>query len=208
VAFNSKLSATFINPLLELSENLVEFAHAFAPPVLPADGTAAFPEEAPITDVPTQVKQVTLTNVTALPLVFALACDAPFAVEQTDFALQSGESAVVVVLFDPAKAPSSQAVQSDKWRQSEVLRQDLIISYRDHAQKDKVALQAQLQWPNLTVSTSTVDFGCLNNCDLGKRIALTITNTSSLPVDYQWAFMESEASVIQLRLAPAFTNQH
>lgn len=68
-------------------------------------------------------------------------------------------------------------------------RQKLLISYKDHAQRDSYDLVADIQYPNLSFDQTALDFGCVLN-DTEKRIMVTATNTSTVPVSYNWVFVE------------------
>uniref|UniRef100_A0A8C2Z823 Hydin adenylate kinase-like domain-containing protein n=1 Tax=Cyclopterus lumpus TaxID=8103 RepID=A0A8C2Z823_CYCLU len=66
--------------------------------------------------------------------------------------------------------------------------QVLEIHYQGHPQQDTVELHAEVHFPNLHLSTTAVDFGCVLNCT-GTRQAISITNCSLLPVSYHWVFL-------------------
>ena len=69
--------------------------------------------------------------------------------------------------------------------------QFLQVLYRDHPQRDMVALQAEVHFPNLHLSTTGLDFGCVLNQTHSQQ-ELTVTNCSSLPVSYRWRFLEEQ----------------
>uniref|UniRef100_A0A8D3BS88 HYDIN axonemal central pair apparatus protein n=1 Tax=Scophthalmus maximus TaxID=52904 RepID=A0A8D3BS88_SCOMX len=67
----------------------------------------------------------------------------------------------------------------------------LEVQYQGHPQQDRVALHAEVHFPNLHFSTTSVDFGCVRNYTETHR-TVTITNCSPLPVSYRWAFVEEQ----------------
>ncbi|MEQ2248753.1 hypothetical protein ILYODFUR_022220, partial [Ilyodon furcidens] len=67
----------------------------------------------------------------------------------------------------------------------------LKINYLEHPQQDIVKLHAVVHFPNLHFSSTTVDFGCVQNCTETKK-TVTITNCSPLPLSYRWAFLEDQ----------------
>uniref|UniRef100_A0A3B4VD89 HYDIN axonemal central pair apparatus protein n=1 Tax=Seriola dumerili TaxID=41447 RepID=A0A3B4VD89_SERDU len=67
----------------------------------------------------------------------------------------------------------------------------LEVHYQGHPQQDTVELHAEVHFPNLHFSSTTVDFGCVLNCTETHRV-ITITNCSPLPVSYRWAFLEDQ----------------
>ncbi|CAB1432186.1 unnamed protein product [Pleuronectes platessa] len=90
--------------------------------------------------------------------------------------------------------------QADLWvcfhpdcqdRESRVVEEFLEVQYEGHPQKDLVALHAEVHFPNLHFSSTTVDFGCVLNHSETKR-TITMTNCSKLPVSYRWAFQENQ----------------
>lgn len=88
------------------------------------------------------------------------------------------------IFFDPA------------WRgdhQSAKIHPQLSIMYKEHPQKDLVTINAEVHYPNFAFDSAEVDFGCVLN-DTEKRFIVTATNTSSVPVEYQWVFLEDAVS--------------
>ncbi|XP_047678536.1 hydrocephalus-inducing protein-like isoform X5 [Tachysurus fulvidraco] len=71
---------------------------------------------------------------------------------------------------------------------SRVAEEVLEVSYSGHPQRDTVALRGEVHFPNLHFSSHVLDFGCILNCTEVQK-QLTMTNSSSLPVIYHWAFI-------------------
>jgi hydrocephalus-inducing protein len=61
------------------------------------------------------------------------------------------------------------------------------VVYTDNPQRDSVDLLGIMDYPNLALSTNSVEFGsCLS--DTARRVPITITNTSAVDVVYSWAW--------------------
>jgi hydrocephalus-inducing protein len=165
VIMNPEFHGEFLTPLLESSAPKgLNFLYSFVPgvPIMP------------------QMQQLTLTNVGALPLVFMFKCPVPFSVDRLECELASGESTTVTVQFDPGLNTT---------RVSEYIRQALVIVYRDHNQKDRIPLNGDICFPNLTLEKTAVDFGCVLN-ETQKRVTMVMTNHSRVAARYQWSFVE------------------
>lgn len=69
--------------------------------------------------------------------------------------------------------------------------QVLEINYQGHPQQDLVKLHAEIHFPNIDFSSTTVDFGCvLNYTETRKEIC--VTNCSPMSVSYRWTFLVDE----------------
>ncbi|XP_062413504.1 hydrocephalus-inducing protein-like [Pungitius pungitius] len=90
-----------------------------------------------------------------------------------------GQQAELWVCFDPTYCQD---------RVSRVVKEVLEIHYQGHPKRHKVELYAEVHFPNLHFSDTTVDFGCVLNL-MGARRAIAITNCSLLPVSYHWVFL-------------------
>lgn len=121
----------------------------------------------------------------AFKLDFAAKSASPsFSIDQTDFTLPAGQSATVNVHFQP---------ESKNDRVSGKITHPLVISYRDHPQRETIDLVGELSFPNLVFSTQTVDFGCILNNTV-KRITVIAKNEGSLTVYYSWKFFAKDNS--------------
>jgi P pilus assembly chaperone PapD len=158
----SKVCATFIQPLIEPSKPELAFTYVY--------------EERTPTDAQTQT--VTFTNVSLLPLTLVLRCSQPFSLASSEFQLEPKASKVVAVTFDPG-------FSSD--RQSRSYEKKLNISYREHPQKDALILRGETCFPNVEFDMTVGDFGCVLN-DSSRTLSLNITNPSRVAVYYSWSF--------------------
>ena len=163
--FTTMVSADFINPLLEPSSSALQFDYLWS-----ADELGESLLQQPLT----------LTNTSALPLVFALKCSAPFAVDTEEITLPPGESVTSTVTFDPH-------ARGD--RLSHVAKGRLSAVYRNHPQRDHIELIGDSSFPNLELEYETVDFATMVN-DTTMTIPMQITNTTKVPCAFDWSFLE------------------
>lgn len=61
--------------------------------------------------------------------------------------------------------------------------------HKDHPQRDTLELVSDIHYPNLVFETQEVDFGAVLN-DTERRVIVEATNPSTVPVRFQWVFVE------------------
>uniref|UniRef100_A0A665UQV0 Hydin adenylate kinase-like domain-containing protein n=1 Tax=Echeneis naucrates TaxID=173247 RepID=A0A665UQV0_ECHNA len=137
-------------------------------------------------------EKLVLKNVSSLTLSMKLSVVEPFSLcEATgeynsattkSLVLGEGRQAELWVCFNPVCCQDCI---------SHVMNEFLEVHYQGHPQQDMVELHAEVHFPNLQFSSTTVDFGCVLNCTETHRV-ITITNCSPLPVFYRWAFLEDQ----------------
>ena len=126
-----------------------------------------------------ETRPLTMKNVSALPISFALDAVPPFFVDAPTWTLDPEESATVNVTFDPD-------YRGD--RKSHSVTNDITIVYDDNPHLDRVAMEASIAFPNLKFSREEIDFGSVLN-DTTKREHVTIRNSSAhCPARYEWVF--------------------
>eukprot|EP00760_Papus_ankaliazontas_P031923 PhM_4_TR5537/c0_g1_i1/m.106423/K17570/HYDIN; hydrocephalus-inducing protein len=173
IVFHPKLVAHFHTPLLTFSATKMEFEYAF-------DKDRADPLR--------QNRIITMKNISPLPLEFTIkvlkatgagdATTPPFAIDKADHLLREGDSATIGIAFDAN-------YRGD--RVSHKVSTKLQIQYKDHPQRDHITLVADVQFPNLIMEGTAVDFGCALNDTEVKR-TFTITNDSKVPAYFVWCF--------------------
>ncbi|XP_043979545.1 hydrocephalus-inducing protein homolog [Gambusia affinis] len=135
-------------------------------------------------------EKLVLQNVSSLPLSVELILPKHFFLCETPGELSSTSTKLLVledkgqyefwVCFDPSFCTDFM---------HRIVNETLTINFLELPQQESVKLYAEVHFPNLQFSSTTVDFGCLQNCsEIKKRI--TITNCFQLPVCYNWVFME------------------
>ena len=167
--FETEVKAVFADPLLE-----------FSSPELKYHYTYVHCEQTP--DIQTQ--PVSMKNVSKLPLSFFFRTQMPFTIDQAEeiISLEPGESLTVNVQFDPGYQVDRLSVE---------LNYPIVIRYQEHPQVDELPIIADIHFPNLMFETSEVTFGCVLN-DSVKRVLVNVTNSSTVEVDYSWAFIEED----------------
>ncbi|XP_040894088.1 hydrocephalus-inducing protein homolog [Toxotes jaculatrix] len=170
------VTCRFIAPVLNISSKQLNF----------------YIEKAPGKSLTPLYEKLVLKNVSSLSLSMRLSlvepfslCEAPGAHSSAttkSMVLGDGRQAELWVCFHPVYCQD---------RVSRVVDEFLEVYYEGHPQQDVVDLHAEVHFPNLHFSSTTVDFGCVLNFTETHRV-ITITNCSPLPVSYRWAFLEDQ----------------
>eukprot|EP00939_MAST-03C_sp_MAST-3C-sp1_P000134 g134.t1 len=164
--FESRCKASFIDPLLEFSDDGLEFTHIY---------TKDSPAE-------TLRKPLTFKNVSALPLSFKLKSLRPFSTDSDTFELGPGERGSVQIAFDPGYKDDRLSCRIDG---------KLQFVYDNHPQRDEISVVGIINYPNLDFAFTKINFGSVLN-DTTKSMTMTVTNNSRIDCDYSWAFLEDE----------------
>ncbi|KAI8909684.1 hypothetical protein EDD86DRAFT_206048, partial [Gorgonomyces haynaldii] len=164
----SIVSVNFITPLISYNPGTIKFSSAHTSE-----------ERGPVLE-----KQLSMSNTTSLPLTVSIRCPKPFHLKSpiSNVCLNPGETMYVDVCYD-----TSQNVV----RVSSKEHSKLLITYKEHPQRDIIDLFAETSFPNLQFSTRGISFGCIPT-DVEQRQVFQMTNSSTLPVVYQWYFLEQE----------------
>ncbi|KAJ3184326.1 hypothetical protein HK101_009853, partial [Irineochytrium annulatum] len=167
----SNVTANFVNPLIDVSPPQLKFISAHTR------------DE----DFELLTEELCLTNTSSLPLHLSFKCPIPYSVEpnEIDHRLNQNESITVCVRYDP-KYNTSRVSCKDHAR--------LVVTYSEHPQKDYIELFSEVTFPNLSFSATSLTFGCIPN-DTEHKKTFQITNCSTLPVEYTWAYLESSMDV-------------
>ncbi|XP_047205151.1 hydrocephalus-inducing protein homolog isoform X6 [Girardinichthys multiradiatus] len=178
-----EMMCRFVAPLLSISSKQLNFY------VKKVKGDSLLPV----------YQKLVLYNVSSLSLSMELILTEPFFLCETPgdpgrhrtkfFVLEDQRQSEFWVCFDPSLY---------KDLAPRIVDETLKINYLEHPQQDIVKLHAVVHFPNLHFSSTTVDFGCVQNCTETKK-TVTITNCSPLPLSYCWAFLEDQNQT-QLRL--------
>ena len=162
--FESEVRCEVINPLLEISERILNFEYIWV------ENEQSY----------VQKKEIILTNISTLSLNFTLKTEIPFNLNGYEYGLKAGQSVEVIVDFDPLYQDTKQSHMIDKF---------LTIIYNSHPHREKIKLHADILFPNLEFESNEINFGCFMN-DTSKKISIKVTNTSLVPAAYQWIFTE------------------
>ncbi|KAI8900319.1 hypothetical protein BC833DRAFT_523632 [Globomyces pollinis-pini] len=180
VLVETHLTVTFIEPLITID-----------PPFLKFDSSHTTDDS-----FQTLEKYLTISNTTSLVLTPIFKCTGPFKINHAGVPklLQPGVPVQISVLFNPAHNLS---------RISTKEQGKLHIWYKEHPQKDYVELTSEVFFPNLNFSVQSLHFGCIQN-DIEQRKVFQMTNTSILPVNYNWYFIDENNGTITEELTQAF----
>lgn len=63
-----------------------------------------------------------------------------------------------------------------------------MISNLEHPHKDTIDLVGSVNFPNIVLDTSMINFGSILN-DTTKKMVLTMKNVSEMALDYEWTFL-------------------
>lgn len=168
-AYKSEIRANFITPSLEFNHPDLKFLYEWE------KGVPAQPK----------VKELSLKNTGPLKTTLGLKIEPPFSCSVETLTLEKDAQDTVRVEFDPS---------SKQDRVSDTINGKLVISHEGHPHKDIVALSGQVCFPNLQILPPKIDFGCILN-DTGKKKYLTLTNISTMPVAYEWSFLEDAPNI-------------
>lgn len=173
--FNITTSAEFVNPLLEFSyPNGIFFQHNHTNEVETSNESVI------------QVTPMTMKNVTGLPIDFTLRTQAPFSLDAYDVLLPPGESFVVNVAFDPLYRED---------RLSHNVDGHILVIYRAHPRKDSIRLGAEIQFPNVVMERSSINFGVVLN-DTASSQVIRLTNMGRLPAFCSWTLLEDPVAAV------------
>ncbi|XP_030281249.1 hydrocephalus-inducing protein homolog isoform X1 [Sparus aurata] len=142
-------------------------------------------------------EKLILTNVSSLSLSLELTLVEPFSLCEAPGA-QSSATTKPMVLGDRMQAELWVCFNPDycQGKVSRVMDEFLEVHYWGHAQQEQVKLHAEVHFPNLHFSSTTVDFGCVLNYTETRR-QICITNCSPLPVSYYWVFLDDQRRTIR-----------
>lgn len=137
-------------------------------------------------DLHTHQQSITFRNDTALPISFSVKFPEQFTftLERADdanpifpFELEANQSQQFEVIFNPAVF-ESRVSRTDSLR--------FQINYvKQSGQREFVDVTTRVVFPNVSLSTHQIDFGTVANW-MEKRMAVVVTNTGSVDVDYFW----------------------
>ncbi|XP_051916753.1 hydrocephalus-inducing protein homolog isoform X2 [Hippocampus zosterae] len=169
--FSVEVTCQFVTPILSMSSQKLNF----------------YIEKLPGVDLTQLYEELVLKNVSSLSLSMELSLATPFSLCEArgvlstanikNIALVQGEETHLWICFDPTCFHG---------QLSQVVDQTLNICYKGHPQQDKVEMHAEVHYPNLHFSSTTVDFGSVLNSTENHQ-EVTMTNCSPLPVFYHWA---------------------
>ncbi|KAJ3129345.1 hypothetical protein HK098_001757 [Nowakowskiella sp. JEL0407] len=165
VIFEGTITANFITPMIECTPPWLKFVSAHTND-----------DEFRILS-----QDIELRNATSLPLTMSFKCPLPYTLlPSNSLQLMPNESFKFEVLFDPSYNINRVSCNENA---------KIAVLYQEHPQRDYIDLSSQIAFPNLEFSGKMVNFGCVLQHTEQKK-TFVMTNSSTLPVDYFWSFME------------------
>ncbi|XP_061629909.1 hydrocephalus-inducing protein homolog [Phyllopteryx taeniolatus] len=169
--FSVEVMCQFVTPMLSMSSQQLNF----------------YIEKLPGEELTQLYEELVLKNVSSLSLSMELSLATPFSLCEAQgvhsnantksMTLVQGEETHLWICFDPTCFHG---------QLSQIVDQTLNMHYIGHPQQDNVELHAEVHYPNLHFSSTTVDFGSVLNSTENHQ-EVTMTNCSPLPVFYRWA---------------------
>ncbi|XP_041376326.1 hydrocephalus-inducing protein-like isoform X3 [Gigantopelta aegis] len=179
------ITACCVNPLMEFSTKCLYFR------VDMIGGQA----------IQLNVKELTMHNMSFLPLSATIALEEPFQiilddgsqVSEMELYLDRGDKACLNIQFNHLYEGEFSLQCVDRILQ---------VSYREHNHVDQVSLRAEVYFPTVMLDKSVVDFGCILN-DTEVTRYMTMTNTSPMVVRYKWTFELTNEPCVVINQPPA-----
>lgn len=153
------INSNFINPLIESNPNKLVFKYI---------STNA--------DSNRYEQNITIKNVSLLPLECLLIVKEPFTIPNSTFTIQPDEVRDVIVSFNP--------IYKNNYI-SENVSENIIIHYKGLTQTDTIPVTARIVFPNIQFKTNSIDFGSIMNYQSKSEI-IELINAESVSVDYKW----------------------
>ncbi|ORZ34407.1 hypothetical protein BCR44DRAFT_1513959 [Catenaria anguillulae PL171] len=168
----SSLRAEFIDPLL-----------VFDPPIMDMDlvhTSEAVPQD--------MVRPVRVTNNTLLRINATLKCTAPWQLPTSQLSLAGGESKQIELVLHASQFAD---------RISRTTKSKLTVQYAEHPQKNSWDLVARAVFPNLELSSTVVDMGCIpvKTCAVKQ---VTLRNPGTVKTKYAWKLLESTCPFVDV----------
>ncbi|KAI5499651.1 axonemal central apparatus assembly, partial [Trichomonas vaginalis G3] len=175
--YNTLMKATFIDPIVTFSSQMLEFKQNTLQPQI------TYEEISPTMDMmAVMTKPLTITNNNQIPLQCEVDCPQPFSMPSTSFTLEPSQTYSTQIVFDPS-------FKNDF--NSEVIQKKLSFSFDDHPQKQIVQLKAIVNFPNISFDhEGPIDFGTMvSNTEQTKTVNLTCVFDKD--IEYKWEILGS-----------------
>uniref|UniRef100_A0A3Q2ZC70 Hydin adenylate kinase-like domain-containing protein n=1 Tax=Hippocampus comes TaxID=109280 RepID=A0A3Q2ZC70_HIPCM len=168
--FSVEVTCQFVTPILSMSSQKLNF----------------YIEKLPGEDLTQLYEELVLKNVSSLSLSMELSLATPFSLCEA----RGVQSTANIKVCRHLSYFSFFLFNCHPCFHCDILEQrnkiTLNICYKGHPQQDKVEMHAEVHYPNLHFSSTTVDFGSVLNSTENHQ-EVTMTNCSPLPVFYHWA---------------------
>ncbi|KAK8853769.1 hypothetical protein M9Y10_016312 [Tritrichomonas musculus] len=180
--FQPLLKAAFVQPLITLSTNLIEFETNCIPTETSEskDRSNLQPPSELLTKIE---KPISITNKSKITLNLIVDCPDPFKCSQDKITINSGETIDLTIIFDTT-------FKTDFT--SESITRKLQFIFEDFPQKVTSTLKGVINFPNVSFSLKgPIDFGVsMMNTEQAKT--LEMKNVFVSPIYYEWELMSDD----------------
>ncbi len=159
--YEAKVQGTFIVPRTRFSTRALRFEYTHKDDCQPT----------------IQSQSLTITNVSTLPLTMTLKVTGPFSLDTPGCTLPVDSSSDIKVYFDPDYRHD---------RASADIKSKLTITYMDHPQKDAIDLCGVINFPNIEIQSTTIDFGTTITNTLRQK-QLVVSNNGVTDAYFDWS---------------------
>lgn len=180
--FSPTLKASFVQPLITLSSNLLEFKIDCVPTQTSESEDRS--NISPPSELLKKIDQsISITNKSKILLNLLIDCPEPFSCSEEKIKIDSGQTIDLNVCFDTA-------FKTDFT--SETIIRKLQFLFEDYPQKITATLKGVINFPNVSFSSKdSIDFGVsMMNTEQAKT--LEMTNIFSCPIHYEWELMAED----------------
>lgn len=191
--YKTLLKGTFIKPFVSFDDNLMVFNYMHN--VNEEEKlTGNVITQQPIIPSIQLMKQMTLTNSitnrSELPLEIVVQKEFPFTLSKYKFELDVGETESFDVFFDPSYKKSFS---------SEIVNKRIAFGFNENPAKFYLNVRANMNFPNLSFSATSIDFGSLLKHTEDTR-TIQLTNNGELDVEYEWelTYAENAAKIFDI----------
>ncbi|OHS98585.1 hypothetical protein TRFO_35013 [Tritrichomonas foetus] len=183
--FKTLVKGTFIKPVVTFDDDLLVFNY-YHDLKEEEKRTGHIISNKPIFPSPDLLRTIVnhngITNRSELPLSIYAHTEFPFSISKTSFDLDVGESTTFDVIFDPSFKKSFS---------SETITKQITFGFKNNPTKFYLNVCANLFFPNLKFSHTSIDFGSLLKHTEDSR-SIQITNISEFDVDFFWELTYEE----------------
>jgi hydrocephalus-inducing protein len=165
---NVQVTAEFIDPSLEYQKKIFF--------------TFSYDKEVNIEFIK---NNLTIKNVAKLEAQFMVSVIPPFTISKDKFVIAPNEVDTFEITFDPSSYKIKKEISN--------FVSKMQIQHTNHDKLETIDLVGKINFPNLTITPTKLDFGCLLN-DTFKKNLITLENESEMDVIYEWFLVEEENS--------------
>ena len=186
-AFTLNVKGTFVKPFISFSKQSIVFKHvhdASKEEMETGSIVSAKPIHPPANLLGLITSDLVIKNNSKLCLTCFCECPSPFSIAaDNSFTLEPHADKKITITFDPS-------IKEDY--SCETITKNLVISYKEHPQRNTISLVGSFVFPNITFSPNDkIDFGTLMT-NTERSNVITMKNPTELPADFVWELLPGE----------------